>query len=235
MCSWLWEPEFVGEDVSISGYRFKGREAGTEKVEGRARDLQKPSWVPGWDMWTRATMRPVPRSGPCWEIQGHVTGSREAMQRLTSQEQKKQLLPEDGQKSDVAGWSRQRADTHMGPLWPSETLLDEVLFPPFGWSLLGGSCGSCPYHSQAVHTESMPRVTSQEEVCGPGLAATLLADLWAQMQPGHQRARKIQSGRLGMWEVVGRWSAVACLSKCQKNWLRGEAYLIFLGKINKQK
>lgn len=132
-------------------------------------------------------------------------------------------------------WLEQRADTHMGPLWPSETLLDEVLFPPFGWSLLGGSCGSCPYHSQAVHTESMPRVTSQEEVCGPGLAATLLADLWAQMQPGHQRARKIQSGRLGMWEVVGRWSAVACLSKCQKNWLRGEAYLIFLGKINKQK
>lgn len=45
---------------------------------------------------------------------------------------KKQLLLEDGQKSDVTGWSWHRADMHMGPLWPSETLLDEVIFPLFG-------------------------------------------------------------------------------------------------------
>lgn len=37
-----------------------------------------------------------------------------------------------------------------------------------------------------------------------------------------------------MWEVVGRQSAVACYSKCQRNWLRGKAYLSFPGKIDKQ-
>lgn len=38
-----------------------------------------------------------------------------------------------------------------------------------------------------------------------------------------------------MLEVVGRQGAVACPSKCQRNWLKGKAYLTFPGKINKQR
>lgn len=37
-----------------------------------------------------------------------------------------------------------------------------------------------------------------------------------------------------MWEVVGRQGVVAFYSKCQRNWLRGKAYLSFPGKIDKQ-
>lgn len=38
-----------------------------------------------------------------------------------------------------------------------------------------------------------------------------------------------------MWEVVGRQGTVACYSKCQRNWFRGKVYLIFPGKIDKQR